>query len=183
VLGSNGSVIPIFTEQIRKGGPITITHPGITRYFMTIPEASQLVLQSACYGKGGEIFVLDMGEPVSIVELAEELVRLSGLTPYADIEFVYTGLRPGEKLYEELFCSGEIVLKTPNEKIHVLAPVSQNYELLHRQIERLIAAARENDIDSLLNLLCEIVPEYCPSRLNIPAKTDLHKVKLLKTAA
>ncbi len=163
VLGSNGSVIPVFMEQIRAGGPLTITHPDITRFFMTIPEASQLVLQSACFGSGGEIFVLDMGEPVRIVELAEELVRLSGMKPHTDIEFVYTGLRPGEKLYEELFFRGENILKTPHAKIYVLAPASQDYEQLCQQLERLLCAARDNDVDRLLTLLCEIVPEYTPT--------------------
>ena len=163
VLGSNGSVIPIFMEQIRAGGPLTITHPEITRFFMTIPEASQLVLQSACFGEGGEIFVLDMGEPVRIVELAEELVRLSGLTPHTDIEFVYTGLRPGEKLYEELFFQGENILATPHEKIHVMSPVHQDYELLSRQLSSLLSAASDNDTATLIQLLCEIVPEYTPT--------------------
>ncbi|HIJ88830.1 MAG TPA: polysaccharide biosynthesis protein [Desulfuromonadales bacterium] len=163
VLGSNGSVIPIFMEQIRAGGPLTITHPEITRFFMTIPEASQLVLQSACFGEGGEIFVLDMGEPVRIVELAEELVRLSGFTPHTDIEFVYTGLRPGEKLYEELFFRGENVLSTPHEKIHVMSPVHQDYEQLCDLLRRLLSAASDNDTVTLIALLQELVPEYTPT--------------------
>ena len=163
VLGSNGSVIPIFMEQIQAGGPLTITHPEITRFFMTIPEASQLVLQSACFGKGGEIFVLDMGEPVRIVELAEELVRLSGLTPHTDIEFVYTGLRPGEKLYEELFFRGENIISTPHEKIHVMTPLHQDYELLCSQLNSLLNTASDNDTATLIKLLCEIVPEYTPT--------------------
>ncbi len=163
VLGSNGSVIPVFTEQIRKGGPLTITHPDITRFFMTIPEASQLVLQAVCFGKGGEIFVLDMGEPVRIVELAEELVRLSGMTPYTDIEFVFTGLRPGEKLYEELFFKGENILKTPHEKIHVMEPVFQDYEQLCCSLEKLLCTARDNNVVSLRTMLCELVPEYRPT--------------------
>ncbi len=163
VLGSNGSVIPVFMEQIASGGPVTITHPEITRFFMTIPEASQLVLQSACFGTGGEIFVLDMGEPVRIVELAEHLVRLSGMTPHSDIDFVYTGLRPGEKLYEELFFKGENVLNTPHSKIHVMAPVTQDYEELLHLLQRLVCAARENDTATLLTLLQEVVPEYTPT--------------------
>lgn len=160
VLGSNGSVIPLFTEQIRKGGPVTITHPDVTRFFMTIPEASQLVLQSVCFGNGGEIFVLDMGEPVRIVDLAEELVRLSGMIPNTDIEFTYIGLRPGEKLYEELFSRGEKILKTPNEKIHVLAHSHQDHELLCQQLEKLLSAANANNIEQLKSMLREIVPEY-----------------------
>lgn len=163
VLGSNGSVIPLFTEQIRKGGPLTITHPEVTRFFMTIPEASQLVLQSVCFGSGGEIFVLDMGEPVRIVDLAEELVRLSGMIPYTDIEFTFTGLRPGEKLYEELFFRGENILKTPNEKIHVLADAGQDHELLCQQLEKLLSAVNANNIELLMSLLSEIVPEYTPT--------------------
>lgn len=163
VLGSNGSVIPLFTEQIGKGGPVTITHPDVTRFFMTIPEASQLVLQSVCFGNGGEIFVLDMGEPVKIVNLAEELVRLSGLIPYTDIEFAYIGLRPGEKLYEELFFKGENILKTPNEKIHVLAHSPQDHELLCHQLEKLLSAASANNVELLMSLLSEIVPEYTPT--------------------
>ncbi len=163
VLGSNGSVIPVFMEQIASGGPVTITHPEITRFFMTIPEASQLVLQSACFGTGGEIFVLDMGEPVRIVELAEHLVRLSGMTPHSDIDFVYTGLRPGEKLYEELFFKGENVLNTPHSKIHVMAPVTQDYEELLHLLQRLVCAARENDTATLLTLLQAVVPEYTPT--------------------
>jgi FlaA1/EpsC-like NDP-sugar epimerase len=163
VLGSNGSVIPLFMEQIRNGGPLTITHPEVTRFFMTIPEASQLVLQSACLGNGGEIFVLDMGEPVRIVELAEQLVRLSGMAPYSDIEFVYTGLRPGEKLYEELFFRGENILPTLHNKIHVLAPISENYEILRQQLEVLLRLARENDVAALIPQLCKMVPEYTPT--------------------
>ena len=116
VLASTGSVVPIFQEQIRRGGPITVTHPEIERFFMTIPEASQLVLQAAAMGKGGEIFVLDMGEPVRIVDLARDLIRLSGLKP-DDIEIVFTGLRPGEKLYEELYFDDEEMQPTPHPKV------------------------------------------------------------------
>lgn len=163
VLGSNGSVIPIFKEQIAKGGPVTVTHPEVTRYFMTIPEASQLVLQAGSMGKGGEIFLLDMGEPVKIVKLAEELIQLSGFRPYEDIEIVFTELRPGEKLYEELLLVGEGVQPTCHEKIMVAKAAECDEALLVRQIEELYLLSRAMDLDGVVSKLREMVPEFHPT--------------------
>ncbi len=163
VLGSNGSVIPIFKEQIAKGGPVTVTHPEVTRFFMTIPEASQLVLQAGSMGKGGEIFLLDMGEPVKIVKLAEELIQLSGYRPYEDIEITFTGLRPGEKLYEELLLDGEGVQPTCHEKIMVAKAAECDEAVLLRQIEELYQLARSLDLDGVVVKLQEMVPEFKPA--------------------
>ena len=158
VLGSNGSVIPIFKEQIEAGGPVIVTHKDITRYFMTIPEAAQLVCQAGGLSRGGEIFVLDMGEPVSITSLAEKLIRLSGYTPYEDIKIEFTGLRPGEKLYEELTLSeeaGEMQL-TANNKIFVLPPVQFD----SKKLEQGLKALRHVNEDNVRDLLRDLVPNY-----------------------
>lgn len=160
VLGSNGSVIPLFKEQIKNGGPITVTDERVIRYFMTIPEASQLVLQAGCLGKGGDIFVLDMGEPVRILDLAIQLIRLSGLTPYEDIDICVTGLRPGEKLYEELLINGECVMPTSHEKIRVLCSLSINRETLMESYMRLMDAAVSSEIDELMGTLKQMLPEF-----------------------
>lgn len=160
VLGSNGSVIPIFKEQLENGGPLTVTHPDITRYFMTIPEASQLVVQAGGLAKGGEIFVLDMGEPVKIVSLAENLIRLSGFEPYKDIDIQFTGLRPGEKLYEELSLKEELDerKKTGNNKIFVTKPL----EIDDEQLEKDIQSIGDLSPDQIRDYLKRLVPNYRP---------------------
>ena len=163
VLGSNGSVIPHFMEQIKKGGPVTVTHREVVRYFMTISEATQLVLQTGCIGNGGEIFVLDMGEPVRIIDLAEELISLSGMTPYVDIDIVFTGLRPGEKLYEELLIAGEGVMPTVHPKIKVLESLQMDLGALEAKMDMLDRVARENNLTDLMESLKYIVPEFSPA--------------------
>ncbi|MBN1140284.1 MAG: polysaccharide biosynthesis protein [Deltaproteobacteria bacterium] len=164
VLESNGSVIPIFREQIKKGGPVTVTHPEVTRFFMTIPEAAQLVLQAGSMGKGGEIFLLDMGESIKIIHLAKELIRLSGLRPYEDIDIVFSGLRPGEKLYEELLLAEEGVMPTTHGKIRVLHAASHDETALKEQLERLYQATRRMDSLMANTILREIVPEFHPEK-------------------
>jgi FlaA1/EpsC-like NDP-sugar epimerase len=163
VLGSNGSVIPTFKEQIKAGGPVTVTDPAVVSFFMSIPEASQLVLQAGCLGRGGDIFVLDMGEPVPILELAEELIRLSGLEPYEDIDITFTGLRPGEKMYEELLIAGEDVLPTTHEKIRVMAAMTVDKAAWDAELDQLYVAARSNDIVGIIQGLRRLVPEYTPA--------------------
>ncbi len=160
VLGSNGSVIPLFKRQIKEGGPITVTHPDIIRYFMTIQEAVSLVLTAGSMAKGGEIFVLDMGEPVKIKDLAENLIRLSGFLPGEDIEIKYTGLRPGEKLYEELLMSEEGMKKTKNEKIYIGKPIEFDQDILYNKLKLLYSSAQRNDKKEIEKLLLEIVPTF-----------------------
>lgn len=160
VLGSNGSVIPLFKEQIREGGPVTVTHPDIIRFFMTIPEAVSLVLTSGGLAKGGEIFILDMGEPVKILTLAENLIRLSGFKPYEDIPIEFTGLRPGEKLYEEILLNEEGMKKTANKKIFIGKPIELDTEKFHEKLIELKKVALKNDKDGIDKLIAEIVPTF-----------------------
>ncbi|MBK9129416.1 MAG: polysaccharide biosynthesis protein [Phycisphaerales bacterium] len=160
VLGSSGSVIPIFRDQIARGGPVTVTHPDMVRYFMTIPEASQLVLQAASMGRGGEIFVLDMGEPVKIVDMARQMITLSGFRPDADIKIEFVGLRPGEKLYEELAIDGENVARTAHPKVGIWKNIPSDWDTLVAQIDRLIADADGFDRTQARRRLKEIVPEF-----------------------
>lgn len=159
VLGSNGSVIPLFKKQIEEGGPVTVTHPDIIRYFMTIPEAVSLVLQAGAQAKGGEIFVLDMGKPVKILDLALNLIRLSGYKPYEDIDIVFTGLRPGEKLYEELLMSEEGLQNTKNDLIHIGKPIEFDEELFRHQLKELDELSRQDSPD-IKKKVMEMVPTY-----------------------
>lgn len=173
VLGSAGSVIPIFREQIQRGGPITVTHPDMRRYFMTIPEAAQLVLQAGAMGEGGEIFVLDMGEPVKIVDVAVDLIRLSGLRPYEDIDIVFSGMRPGEKLFEELDTTGEEVTKTRHPKVFIgrIAPCPA--EALLRSIHTLKRAADVGDSAAVREAISIAVPESRVSQESTRRETGL----------
>ncbi len=160
VLGSNGSVVPLFKRQIEQGGPITVTHKDITRYFMTIPEACQLVLEAGFMGEGGEIFLFDMGEPVKIVDLATEMIRLSGLKVDEDIKLKFTGLRPGEKLYEELLASKENTLPTHNEKIMIGKVRQHNFKKVNKLIEDMLFALQIENSNLLVSRMKEMVPEY-----------------------
>ncbi|GET41756.1 polysaccharide biosynthesis protein [Microseira wollei] len=173
VLGSRGSVVPTFKQQIAQGGPITITHPDICRYFMTIPEAVQLLLQAAVIGRGGEVFMLDMGQPVKIIDLAKDMIRLSGYEVDKDIEIVFTGLRPGEKLFEELFIPGEEYERTQHEKIIKVKNASRIVpEQVEFKVEALCKAATKNDPNLIVFLLEQLVPEYMPDYLNLEGQTS-----------
>ena len=160
VLGSNGSVVPIFKQQIAAGGPITVTHPEMTRYFMTIPEAAQLVLQASAIGKPGEILVLDMGEPVKIVDLAYNMIRLAGLKPNQDIEVRFTGIRPGEKLYEEINLENESMRPTSHKSIMVFLGPAWGRTEMEEQLFKIRSAWARRDTPELLRFMREAVPEY-----------------------
>ena len=181
VIGSSGSVIPTFQKQINNGGPITITDPNMKRYFMSIPEAAQLILQAGSIGENGEIYVLDMGKPVLVKEIAYELIRLSGLEPEVDISIEYIGLRPGEKMYEELMTSSESLVDTSHEKIMVLKDgVDHQWDYLLTEIDKIVLSARSYDSDLIKNKLKEFIPEYHPSEeskifnLSPSGKVELH---------
>lgn len=160
VLGSNGSVIPLFNKQISEGGPVTLTHPDITRFFMTIPEACQLVLEAGFMGKGGEIYVFDMGEPVKVLDVAINLIRLSGLEPHKDIQIKYIGLRPGEKLYEELFSENEPLKATHHPKISIAQVADNNSEKISPKIEKILSSLNKMSDTSVIEEMLEIVPGY-----------------------
>ena len=163
VLGSNGSVVPLFKKQIAHGGPVTVTHKEITRFFMTIPEAVSLVLQAMSYAKGGEIFVLDMGEPVKIYDMAVKLIKLSGLEPGVDIQIKVTGLRPGEKLYEELLMAEEGLTQTKHDKIHIAKPMNINMDMVNEKLDKLrslLEDCNNEQKDEIKEVIKEVVPTY-----------------------
>lgn len=182
VLGSNGSVIPLFRKQIEKGGPVTVTHPDIIRYFMTIPEAVSLVLQAGTYARGGEIFVLDMGAPVKIDTLARNLIKLSGYEPDVDIQIKYTGLRPGEKLYEEKLMAEEGLMKTDNDLIHIGKPIPFDVKEFLHQLEVLADASYANDAE-ICHMVEKIVPTYHPATSDLKQHRDVYEALLKETAA
>ena len=173
VLGSNGSVIPLFKRQIEEGGPVTITHPEITRYFMTIPEACELVLQAGTMGNGGEVFVFDMGEPMKILDLAKRMIKLSGFEVDRDIKIIYTGLRPGEKLYEELLSDDTKTLPTHNEKIMISKDPTMIYEEINYKVEQLVAVSQRPEKREVVRALKQIVPEYI-SNNSVYEELDAH---------
>jgi FlaA1/EpsC-like NDP-sugar epimerase len=178
VLGSNGSVIPLFKRQIEQGKPVTVTHPDIIRYFMTIPEAVSLVLEAASIAHGGEIFVLDMGEPVKILTLAENLIRMYGKEPYKDVPIKFTGLRPGEKLKEELLMNEEGLQKTSNKLIFIGKQIEIDSSKFIQQLRKLRDAAFENDEEATVQALHEIVPTFVkPEEYNKKATASMKAVQ------
>ncbi len=180
VLGSRGSVIPTFEKQIEKGGPVTVTHPEMTRYFMTIPEAVELVIQAGAMAKGGEVFVLDMGEPVKIADIARDLIRLYGFEPGQDIEIVYTGIRPGEKLYEELFSSREEMAATKHERIFISKKeMDSNYTGINKNIEEWVREKNSNR-DEIVKLFAELIPEYQGPQGYDPTNTKVIPIKAVR---
>jgi len=160
VLGSNGSIVPLFTRQIQEGGPITITHPEIIRYFMTIPEACQLVLEAGAMGNGGEIYIFDMGKPVKIIDLAKKMIRLAGFIPDKDVEIKIIGLRPGEKLFEELLNDSSKTLPTHNAKIMIAQETSDDFDEVNESIMELINVAKNLSDFEVVSQMKKIVPEY-----------------------
>jgi len=168
VLGSNGSVIPLFKKQIAEGGPVTITDPEITRFFMTIPEACQLVLEAGFMGNGGEIFIFDMGNPIKILDIATKLIQLSGLEPYEDIDIKFTGLRPGEKLYEELFSDSEQQLPTHNPKINIARVAEADYDCILPKINDALITIYKKSGPEVIEAMKEIVPGYTSKYATTP---------------
>ncbi len=178
VLGSNGSVIPLFCKQIEAGGPVTVTHPDIIRYFMTIPEAVSLVLQASTYAQGGEIFILDMGNSVKIDTLARNLIKMYGLQPDVDIKIQYTGLRPGEKLYEEKLMAEEGLKTTPNKLIHIAKPIVFDTDLFLNQLKHLAEISYQNDEEAIIKLVSEVVPTYRYSPHGRDNKTEAYQAQI-----
>ena len=172
VLGSSGSVIPLFKRQIEQGGPVTVTDPEMTRFFMSIEEAAQLILQAGAMGEGGEIFIFKMGDCVKIANLAEDLIKLMGFEPQKDIKITYTGLRPGEKLYEELITDGEGIVPTHHEKIMVLRGDGKPYEKMESLLSELAIYAKSHDALGIKMILNKLIPEYVP---------DLQAQSIIKT--
>ena len=181
VLGSNGSVIPLFKRQIAAGGPVTVTDPEIIRYFMTIPEAVSLVLQAGAYAKGGEIFILDMGEPVKILDLAENLIKLSGLKVGEDIKIEFTGLRPGEKLFEEMLMNEEGMQDTANRMIHIGKPIDLDETQFFQGLEKLNDASRA-EAQNIRDLVKEVVTTYHP-KSNADQHCEEHEKQMARVAA